>query len=550
MTIDPVDQSVIGQGIVAAAHEMGAKLVRSAYSTILREARDGSAALLDRDGNMIAQAELIPMQLGSIGATFKPCANIHPPDELGEGDFYIINDPYSGGQHLPDVFIYCPIFFEQRLIGFSASVAHHVDLGGGAPGLNLDARDVHQEGIVFPPSCYNIHRDWNGGTLERFLRANVRLPKLTIGDFNAQFAANAVGAKRLQELCGRYQVETVLAAMRGLLDYSERRMRKAIAALPDGRYEGEECLDGDGVDGEPIKVKAVVTIKGDEVAVDFTGTDAQVRTPFNAPFASTCSAALAAVKAVASSPDIPFNEGVVRPITVTAPYGSLLNPKPPSPVRARMNSSYRAFGAVMKALTVAAPERVIAPGFDTTHTVCLSSFDDNAYRIYLEIFGGGYGAGPGVDGCDGVDAPLSNCSNIPIEALDLEYSFFRVTEYSLRENSAGRGQWRGGLGLRRRYKILSDDVSLAHYSDRYQIAPQGALGGAPGVRARTTIVRSDGTREALSSKAMATLRAGDELLSETGGGAGYGFPAERAPADTKRDIAAGLVARLNEKDGV
>ena len=189
MNLDPIDQAVISQGLVASAREMGVKLIRSAYSTILREASDGSAALLDRHGNVVAQAELIPMQLGPLGATFRPCAETVPPDELEEGDFYINNSPFEGGQHLPDVFIFSPIFFDRTLVGFSASVAHHLDLGGGAPGMNPDATDVHQEGLILPPSRYNMERDWNGGPFERLIAANIRVPELTIGDFNAQFAA-------------------------------------------------------------------------------------------------------------------------------------------------------------------------------------------------------------------------------------------------------------------------------------------------------------------------------------------------------------------------
>src|SRR3990172_8189310 len=227
MTLDPVDYAVISQSLAAAAREMGAKLVRSAYSPIVREASDCSAALLDRHGNVVAQAELIPMQLGPIRETFRACAQRVPVEQLTERDFYINNDPFHGGQHLPDVFLFTPIFFEGRLVGFGASVAHHLDLGGGAPGLNMAASDVYQEGLRFPPSKYNLDRDWNGGPLEELVRANIRVPDLTIGDLNAQFAANEFGALRLRELCAKYGVERVEAAMAELLDYSERRVRGA-----------------------------------------------------------------------------------------------------------------------------------------------------------------------------------------------------------------------------------------------------------------------------------------------------------------------------------
>ena len=526
MTVNPVDQAVIAQGLIAAAREMGVKLVRSAYSPVVREANDCSAALLDRHGNVVAQAELIPMQLGPIGTTFAPCAALYPPETLEEGDFYINNDPYHGGQHIPDVFLFSPIFVDGTLVGFSATVAHHLDLGGGAPGLNPEATDIHQEGIVFPPSKYNLQRDWHGGPFERLVRANIRVPEQTIGDFNAQFAANAAGARRVQALCGKFGAETVMAAMDELLAYSERRMRAAIRQVPNGVYQGEDALDDDGVNDTPLPVRATVTVEDETISVDFTGTCDQVKTNLNCPFASTIAAALSCVKSVVTSPDIPFNEGSKRPITVTAPYGSLLNPKPPAPVRARMLSGYRTFNATMKALAQAVPDKVIAAGFDSTEVVCLSHLGDDGYRIYLEIFGGGYGASARADGCDAVDSPLSNCGNVPVEATDMEYDFFRISDYSLRDDSGGAGKYRGGLGFCREYEILKDGVTFATYSDRFRVPPEGLFGGDVGALAATHVIR-DGETIPLSSKQSFELRRGDRLVMLTGGGAGYGDPAER-----------------------
>ena len=542
MAIDPVDQAVITQGLVAAAREMGVKLVRSAYSPIVREANDCSAALLDRHGNVVSQAELIPMQLGPIATTFGPCAEVYPPEKLVEGDFYINNDPYNGGQHLQDVFLFSPIFFQKRLVAFSATVAHHLDLGGGAPGLNPEATDVHQEGLIFPPSRYNLEHDWNGGPFERLLRSNIRVPDWTIGDFNAQFAANAIGGRRVVDLCEKYGDALVLEAMSELLDYSEKRMRAAISAVPDGVYHGADALDDDGVSEEPLPVRATVTIRGDEVVVDMTGSCDQVKTNINCPFASTVAAALSCVKSVLTSPDIPFNEGAKRPISVSAPYGSLLNPKPPAPVRARMISGYRVFNAVMKALAQAAPDKVIAAGFDTTEVACLSQFRPEGYSIYLEVFGGGYGASSDGDGCDGVDSPLSNCGNIPVEAMDMEHPYFRVREYSLVPDSGGAGKFRGGLGFRRVYEILEDGVTFATYGDRFRIAPEGLLGGEDGACASTQVIRNGETIE-LGSKVSFPLEKGDLLVMSTGGGGGYGDPAQRAPELVERDRALGYTTQ-------
>jgi N-methylhydantoinase B len=540
VALDPVDYAIISQGLIATAREMGAKLIRSAYSTIVREASDASAALLDRDGNVVAQAELIPMQLGPMRGTFQACADRVPVSELKEGDFYINNDPFQGGQHLQDVFIYSPIFVDGEILGFSGTVAHHLDLGGGSPGLAITAPDVHAEGLILGPACYNMERDWSGGVLERFLATNIRVPTQTIGDFNAQFAANAVGAQRIRDLCRKYGVETVKATMAELLDYSERRFRTALRDVPDGVYFGEDAVDDDGLSDQPLVVKARVTISGESIDIDFEGTCAQVRRNLNCPFSSTVSAALSAIKSALTSPDIPFNEGLKRPVTISAPKGSLLNPNYPAPVRARMEPAYRAFNATMKALAQVVPDRVIAGGHDTTTSCALSFIGSEGYRVYLEIFGGGYGAARTSDGCDGVDSPLSNCSNTPVEVLDMEFDYFRVIGYGLRTNSCGHGTHRGGLGLFRCFEILKDDVNFALYSDRVRISPYGLFGGSDAKRGRCEI-RRNGEIISVRSKDTMDLRKGDILTVYTAGGGGYGPIAGRSKEQIRRDQENGYI---------
>lgn len=540
MAVSPVDQAVITRALIASADEMGVKLIRSAHSPVVREAQDCSAAIMDRDGRVVAQAELIPIQLGSVTHTFRACLEHHPLESLEDGDFLINNDPYAGGQHLPDIFLFSPIFLDGTLIGITATVVHHIDLGGGAPGLNPNAGDVHEEGITFPPSRYSVERDWKGGPFERLVRANVRMPEATIGDINAQFAANAVGGERLKELCRKFGIETVFAAMDEMLDYSERRIRAALSAAPDGVYHGEAWLDDDGRGEEPVPIRAAVTIAGDSVAVDFAGTADQVRTNMNSPFASSMSSAIACIKAVLTDPDIPFNEGAERAITVTAPHGSIINPKPPAPVRARLLPSYRVVNAVMNALAQAVPDRVIAPGFDTTSVSCLSHRRETGYNIYLEIFGGGFGAGPDNDGCDAVDSMLSNCSNIPIESMESDYPFFRVDDYSLRSSSGGAGRQRGGMGFQRIYRILQEDVTFATYGDRFRIAPEGLFGGAPGAKAETFVERG-GQKIPLASKQQFPLIPGDRLVVRTGGGGGYGAAEDRGQGMVEGDRADGFV---------
>ena len=543
MKLDPVDYAIISQAVIAAAREMGEKLVRSAYSTVLREARDGSAALLDARGNTVAQAELIPMQLGTIGHIFQPCAARYPLEELEEGDFFVINDPYSGGQHLQDVFLFHPIFAEGKLIGFSASVAHHLDLGGGNPGLNPLAADVYAEGLIIPPLKLNMARDWHGGLFESLLRANVRVPHQTMGDFDAQMAANATGAARLKELAARYGVEKLTAVMAALQDYSETRMRAAIARVPDGVYTGEDWLDDDGISETGLPVRATVTVRGETVAVDFTGTADQVRTNLNSPFASTISASLSAIKASLTGPDVPFNAGAARPVTITAPHGSLLNPRRPAPVRARMEACFRAWNAVQKALAKAVPTQVISPGFDTTTVMVLSHLGPGGWSVSLEIYGGGFGATATSDGANAVDGPLSNCSNTPVEALDQDFPFFRVLEYALRPDSGGAGAHRGGLGFLRRVEVLEDGVKLALYSDRFRRAPQGLFGGEPGATGYLEVLR-DGQAIRLKSKDAFELRRGDIVTLALGGGAGYGRPMDRARERIEADTSEGYVTPL------
>ena len=541
MALNPTDYAVISQALIAATHEMGAKLIRSAYSTIVRDASDASSALLDSDGQAVAQAELLIQQLGSLSATFGPCAEHHPVDTLVEGDFYINNDPFHGGQHLPDVFIFSPIFFEGELMGFGATVAHHIDIGGGAPGLNMGAREIYQEGLIIPPSRYNVERDWNGGSFERLIASNIRVPNQTIGDMNAQFAGNAIGAARVHQLCRKYGPEAVKETMALLIDYSERRMRAAIAEVPDGTFHGEDVIDDDGLGGGPLTVRATVTINGDEAAVDFEGTSDQIASNMNSPFASTVSAAIGCVKAALTSPDIPYNAGITRPVTVTAPYGSLLNPKHPAPVRARMTATNRVFNAVMKALAQVVPDKVIATGFDTTTGPYLSHRSDAGYKVYHEIIGGGYGASAHNNGCSGVDGPLGNCSNAPVETLDMDFDYFRVSEYSLIQDSGGGGEFRGGLGVRRRYEILKDDVQYAQYGDRFQFQPEGLFAGERGSLAYCTIERG-GEISQLKSKESAWLQTGDVLTVNTGGGGGYGSPTRRAGDQLDDDVEQGKVS--------
>ena len=540
----PADFTIISGALMSAAREMGVNLCRSAYSSIVRDAKDASTGILAADGASVAQSdELIPILVGSLSHTFARCAAAYPVDTLAEGDFYVTNHPYQGGgQHLQDIFIYMPIFWEGTLVGFSAAVAHHLDIGGGSPGITTASTDLFGEGLILPPLKFNVATDWNGGVFQRLLTANVRVPDQTVGDVDAQFAACGTGIARVRELCARYGAGMVRAVMRDVQDYAERRIRAAIAVLPDGTYLGEDAVDDDGLSEAPLQVRATVTIAGDALTVDYAGTSSQVATNLNAPLASTVGATLSALKSALTDDDVPFNEGVFRAVRIAVPEGSLLNPRFPAPVRARMEAIYRAYDCVVKALGRAAPERVAACGFDTTVATCLSDLRDGRYSVYLEIHNGGWGGSARGDGCDAVAGPLSNCTNVPVEALDMDFDFFRVEGYGLRPDTGGAGRHRGGLGFFRSYRILKDGVKFSIYADRFRIPPSGLAGGESGTTGSCEVERA-GERIAVRSKDTIVLRKGDLLVLRTGGGGGYGDPGRRARHDLNEDRRMGVVTR-------
>ena len=545
--VSRIDFAIISQNLLAIPREMGAKIIQSAFSTIVREARDCSAALLDAQGRVIAQVDQNPILLGSMSATFRSSLDYLKGIEIGEDDFIITNDPYSGGQHLQDVFIFFPVFHEGVLAGYSATVAHHLDIGGSGAGISAGAVDVFGEGLRLPPICMNYRRDWRGGPLERIVRANVRVPDLTIGDFDAQFAANAIGRTRFLSLLDKYGRDKVRAVAEGTLDYTETMIRKAIAAIPDGAYRGEAFIDDDGQGGPPVLIRVKLTVSGDRMEVDFAGTGDQVKSNLNSPYAASVSGVLCALKALLTDADVPFNQGGERPITIKAPLGSIVNPRPPAAVRARLEVCYRAYGAIMQALSTVLPDRVAASGYDTLTVGSLAKLTAQGYSVYLEVFGGGNGATRHADGCDAVDSPLSNCTNTPIESADRGYDFFRTKSYGLVPDSCGHGARRGGLGFRKQYEIIEDDVVLAYYGDRFKLPPRGLFGGTDAICGSCTITRGDQEIVLSPSKAH-QLRKGDVVTFSFGGGGGYGPPADRPRALIERDLAAGYISEATSRE--
>ncbi|MFG3254924.1 hydantoinase B/oxoprolinase family protein [Streptomyces sp. NPDC048172] len=545
-TTDATDTTRLGllrAAFSSITREMATDLRRAAFSSIVREARDYSVALTDARGEVIDQAECIPIMTAGISYAIRGLAGAVDLTTLTEDDALLMNDPFSGGQHLQDIYLFTPVFADGELIAFAASVAHHVDIGGGSPGLNATATEIYQEGLRLPLSRFSVSRDWGpGGFVQEIIRANVRVPELVIGDLNAQFAANRTATTRLLEATRRFGTADCLAAMDALKDYAERRTRAALSRIPDGVYESVQTLDGSAWDSGSVEVRVRITLEGDRVHLDFTGTGDQITGNVNCPFASTVSAAVSAIRCLLDEPDLPFNEGCNRPVTVHAPYGSILNPRPPAAVRSRLTPASRVFNAVIQALGAQVPERAAATGFDTTTAVTVSHLDrsDSSYQVVLEILGGGWGGCDAHDGADALDNPVSNCANAPVEALESDYSHFQIVEYALHEGSGGTGKQRGGLGIRRTYQALADDVDIAGYADRHHEGAPGLHGAGPGGTGAFTVTRTDGSVEQLPVVFHQKLHRGDRITVVTGGGGGVGDPARRHPdavaADTRDEL--------------
>jgi N-methylhydantoinase B len=534
--LDVVTLNVLVNAFHAAAGEMGVNLLRSARSTIIREARDCSCALFDPEGRIVAEAEHIPVQMSSLSLPMRACLGKH--GTIKPGEVFLTNDPYIGGQHLQDITIFNPIFHAGSLLGFSASIAHHVDIGGGSAGLTFDAKEFYEEGLRFTAMKLNLKRDFaKDGTFYDIVHSNFRAPDVTWGDIQAQLAANEVGRRRIVELAERYGATEIVRYMAGAMDYSERLMRNAIAAIPDGVYEAEDAIDDGVFQKDPIPIRVKLIVEGDGMTVDFTGTSPQVDEFLNVPIGSTYSSAYSSIKMAltAGGETIPANDGCYRPIRLDVPYGSILNPKPPAAVRARMCGAYRLFDAILMALQKALPDRIPALGFHANTTSGVSQFKDFRFSIFIEDIGGGWGGNPVRDGADMLDAPLSNCIITPIEAVELDHPFLMLKRYELIPDSGGAGKHRGGLGSVREYEVMDEGAEFFGYSDRHRFAPRGAAGGESGSRGAFRILRNN-QEIILPSKTRFALRKGDVVRVIVGGGGGFGERRERSVEEVLDDI--------------
>ena len=519
---DPIKLEIFKHLFAAVAEEMGTLLRRSSYSPNIKERRDFSCALFDAQGRLIAQAAHIPVHLGAMPLSVAAAVEAFGPD-LTPGDLILLNDPFRGGTHLPDITMVSPVFVGQAtgtsLLGFTASRAHHADVGGMTPGSMPVAREIYQEGLIIPPVRLMRAGEMNRGVLDLIL-ANVRTPQERLGDLQAQIAANRRGEERLLELVGRYGRAEIEEAMAQLLAYTERATRRLLASLPDGVYRFEDCLDDDGISEEPVILCAAVTIRGDSAVIDFSGSAAQRPGSVNAVYAITLSAVYYVFRCLLGL-DTPDNAGCLAPLEVIAPPGTVVNARPPAPVAGgNVETSQRIVDVLLGALAQACPAKVPAASQGTMNNVTIGgSLPAGGAFAYYETIGGGMGARPDADGPSAVHSHMTNTLNTPVEALEYAYPL-RVLRYEVRRGSGGRGRFRGGDGIRRDLQALSD-CRATLLTERRRRGPYGLAGGQAGQPGENVIIR-DGKEIPLPGKGTVDLQAGDVLSLRTPGGGGYG----------------------------
>ncbi|NKC32873.1 hydantoinase B/oxoprolinase family protein [Falsiroseomonas selenitidurans] len=523
---DPITVEVIGSALSSIVEEMGEALVRASYSTNIKERRDCSTALFDIAGNTLCQAEHIPIHLGSFIGIIAHVLKRHPVAEMRPGDVFVGNDAYEGGgTHLPDIVLAEPVFVDGTIIGWAVNLAHHSDFA------DRGHAHIFQEGLRIPPI-----RLYRAGELQKdvqeLILLNCQVPRERLSDLRAQMAANRLGVARMQALCAKYGTQTVLAAGEALMDYAERKMRAGIAAIPDGTWHFTDRHDSPEIEGE-LELRLTLTVAGDAMRLDFDGPD-QVRAGINMTFTALLATVYYAVKTVVDPTLLP-NAGLARPLQVTAREGSVLNCVLPAAVNARLSACQRVVDLIHGALAQAVPERVTAAHNGACFVASFIGRQPATGEpwVYLETIGGGFGARATKDGLDGVHVHTTNTSNLPVEALEIEYPL-TLLRYELVEGSGGAGRQRGGMGLRRVYRAEAE-CRLRLDGSRFASAPWGLEGGGPGGRGR--FVYGPGIAPFVLGNGL--LRAGDWVEIITPGGGGYGPPAERDPAALQRDLAEG-----------
>jgi N-methylhydantoinase B len=535
-SVDPIRAEVIARFLLATAEEMGATLMRTAFSPNIKERADCSTAIFDAAGQVVALAQRVPIHLGSMVGAVDEILKRFPEKEIVPGDMFVANDPYNGGgTHLPDITVIAPVFIGRRIVAFVANIAHHADVGGMVPGSEAAVcKSIYQEGVRIPPV-----RIMRAGKLNRdvfdLILLNSRTPGERVGDLQAQFAANTVGARSVLQLFERYGVKETEAAIAGYLDFTEKRFRAAIERLPAGRYVAEDFLDGNA-EGEKCRIRLTLTVAKGRLEFDFSGSDSQLESARNIPYR----ALLATVYTVAKSlldPDVPANAGYYRTLKISAPPGCVVGPVPPAAIGCRSISASVLGDVIANALSQALPHKALA-GSGPHHLYVLSGTDPRTgtYFVNYETLAGGYGARANRDGVDGVRVHASGSSNLPVEALEHAYPF-RVERYALWEDSPGAGQFRGGAGVVRDYRVLADDIVVSLSSERQHVAAQGMAGGKAG--ALGAFVLNPGTpaeRRLPAAAADVRLPRDSVLRIATPSGGGYGDPARRDASAIERDL--------------
>jgi N-methylhydantoinase B len=543
--VDPIAFEVIRNALVAATDEMALALKRSAYSTNVKTRSDFSCAFFDAELRSVGQGFAQPVHLGSMNEQVPKAVRAYGPERLGPGDAILTNDPHPSGAHLNDISLISPVHWEGEVVGYVANLAHHVDVGGGAPASIGAFREVFQEGVIIPPV-----RIVRGGEIVqdvfRLVLAQIRSKEETSGDFRAQIAANATGARRIRALVARHGLETIRATMDELLDYTERRTRAELASLPHGIYEAEGSVDTDGYTDDPVHLRARVELRPDGAYFDLAGSDPQRRAPVNSTYAQTFSACAYVLKCLVD-PDLPVNHGFYRLLHVDAPVGTVTNATWPAPVVGGWETQTRLVDILFRALLPAFAERLPA---GTKAMMCQAGFgaldmEQARYVCFYETFGGGYGARFASDGPDAVQTHGQNTENAPVEETELNYPV-RIDTLALVEDSDGAGRFRGGLGLRKDYRF-DLHTTFTILADRDKSGPHGVFGGLEGRKAEYVHVR-DGVETRLVSKSTIDLVPGDVISVRTCGGGGYGDPRERDRELVLRDVRQGKVSAARARD--
>ncbi len=544
---DPARFEVVKNALYSAAEEMKIVLAKTAYSPLLKVAGDYSCGIFDTRGDMVAQGPDLPIHLGSMPDAVRAIVRAFP--DVAPGDVFIHNDPYEGGSHLPDVNVVAPAFHEGRLLGFGCVRAHWPDIGSATPGSYGAVTEVYGEGLRLPP--IRLYRDGRPDpAIEAIIFANVRTPTERLGDLRAQVAANMRAAQRLSELAAKYGTETLLEIMQEVLDYSETMMRAALRALPDGEAEFTDIFDGDGVIGigetedRTFTVKVRITKKGDTIVADFAGSDPAVAGPMNAPLTVTASGVYCALKMIADPKSlIPPNSGCWRAVTVTAPPGCVVHAQHPSPVvYANHEMSHRVADMVMAAMYRITPETVMCGSQGTSAVMTFGGVDYRTGDRYVsyESVKGGFGARPTKDGINAVASTVSNMSNTPIEILEMSFPL-RVEEYALIPDSGGAGRYRGGLGVRRVWRVLEHQAHASVCCERTVTPPFGLDGGRSGAPAKIELHAPNSNARRLTSKGGFLVPPGSLVVMDAPGSGGYGAPADRDREALAEDLLDGYV---------